>query len=82
MAIAYARQGANVAFGCLPEEEDDARETVRWIEDAGRRALPMPGSIKDENYCRGLVDSTVRQLGRLDILVNHAAFQMTHGSDH
>jgi len=78
VAIAYAREGADVAFGYLPEEEEDASDTVRWIREAGRRALPMPGNIKDENYCRELVDRVVSETGRLDVLVNNAAFQMTH----
>ncbi|HEY2018508.1 MAG TPA: SDR family oxidoreductase [Bryobacteraceae bacterium] len=78
VAIAYAREGADVAFSYLPEEEEDARETVHWIEEAGRRALPVPGDLTDENYCRGLVERTLGEFGRLDILVNNAAYQMTH----
>ncbi len=78
VAIAYAREGADVAFSYLPEEEKDAQETIHWVKEAGRRVLPMPGNLTDENYCRELVDRTFRELGRLDILVNNAAYQMTH----
>jgi NAD(P)-dependent dehydrogenase (short-subunit alcohol dehydrogenase family) len=78
VAIAYAREGANVAISHLPEEEPDARETVRWVKDAGRECMDFPGDIRDEAYCRELVDRTVREFGRLDILINNAAFQMTH----
>jgi NAD(P)-dependent dehydrogenase (short-subunit alcohol dehydrogenase family) len=80
IAIAYAREGAHVAFGYLPAEEEDARDTVRWIESSGRRALPMAGDVQDEPHCRQLVDRTIQELGGLDILVNNAAFQMTHES--
>lgn len=80
VAIAYAREGADVAISHLPEEEEDARETVRWVKDAGRRALALPGDVRDERYCRDLVDRTFAEFGRLDILVNNAAFQMTHNS--
>jgi NAD(P)-dependent dehydrogenase (short-subunit alcohol dehydrogenase family) len=78
VAIAYAREGADVAFSYLPEEEKDAQETVQWVREAGRRVLPMPGNLRDEQYCRELVDRTLREFGRLDILVNNAAYQMTH----
>jgi NAD(P)-dependent dehydrogenase (short-subunit alcohol dehydrogenase family) len=78
VAIAYAREGANVAISHLPEEDTDARETVRWVKDAGRECLDSAGDIRDEAYCRALVEQTVGRFGRLDILVNNAAFQMTH----
>jgi NAD(P)-dependent dehydrogenase (short-subunit alcohol dehydrogenase family) len=78
VAIACAREGADVAFSYLPEEEEDARDTKHWVEEAGRRALPLPGDIQNEQYCREAVDQTFRELGRLDILVNNAAFQATH----
>jgi NAD(P)-dependent dehydrogenase (short-subunit alcohol dehydrogenase family) len=78
VAIAYAREGADVAIGYLHEEEKDALDTVHWIEKAGRRALRLPGDITDERQCREMVDRTIRELGRLDILVNNAAYQMTH----
>lgn len=76
VAIAFAREGADVAVSYLPEEEPDAQETVRLVEDSGRRALPLPGDIRSEEHCHGLVDTTVREFGGLDILVNNAAYQM------
>lgn len=78
VAIACAREGADVAFSFLPEEEKDARETSHWVKEAGREALEIPGDLRDENYCRELVERTVKELGRVDVLVNNAAFQMTH----
>ena len=74
-AIAFAREGADVAISYLPEEQEDAEETGRWIEEAGRRALLLPGDIRDEQLARSLVTRTVEELGGLDILVNNAAFQ-------
>lgn len=76
VAIAYAREGADVAVSYLSEEED-AQDTKRWIEEAGGRALLLPGDITDAAHCRSLVEKTVSELGRLDILVNNAAFQMS-----
>ncbi len=78
IAIAYAREGADVAISYLPEEHQDAAETVRWVKEAGRRALPLPGDVRDERYCRDLVDRSMAEFGRLDIVVNNAAYQMTH----
>jgi len=78
VAIAYAREGAHVAISYLPEEEEDARDTVRWVEQAGRRALALPGDIQREEHCRQMIDRTIAEFGRLDILVNNAAYQMTH----
>jgi NAD(P)-dependent dehydrogenase (short-subunit alcohol dehydrogenase family) len=78
VAIAYAREGADVAISYLPKEEEDARETARWVTQAGRKCLQFPGDIQDESHCREMVERTVREFGRLDILVNNAAFQMTH----
>ena len=78
VAIAFAREGADVAISYLPDEEEDARETERWVGEAGRKALRLPGDIRDEEQCRELIDRTFDQFGKLDILVNNAAFQMTH----
>lgn len=75
VAIAYAREDADVAISYLPEEQEDAEETARWIEDAGRRSLLLPGDICDEQLARSLVRKTVEAFGRLDVLVNNAAFQ-------
>jgi NAD(P)-dependent dehydrogenase (short-subunit alcohol dehydrogenase family) len=78
VALAFAREGADVALSFLPEEEEDGRETARVVQEAGRRALLLPGDLQDEAYCRELVDRTAQELGGLDVLVNNAAFQMAH----
>lgn len=74
-AIAYAREGADVAIGYLPFEEPDAQEVKALIEKAGRKAVLLPGDIRDEAFCKKLVDDAARQLGGLDILVSNAAKQ-------
>jgi NAD(P)-dependent dehydrogenase (short-subunit alcohol dehydrogenase family) len=74
VAIAYAREGADVLIAFLSEEED-ARETARWVEEAGRKAVLVPGDIGDEAHCQALVDRAMAEFGRLDILVNNAAHQ-------
>jgi NAD(P)-dependent dehydrogenase (short-subunit alcohol dehydrogenase family) len=74
-AIAYAREGADVAINYLPVEEPDAREVVQLIRAEGRKAVALPGDIRDENFCRKLVADAVRELGGLDIVVNNAAKQ-------
>src|SRR3954462_6796036 len=74
-AIAFAREGADVAFGYLPAEEPDAKEVVQLIRDAGRKAVPLPGDIRDEKFCIKLVNDAVQGLGGVDILVNNAARQ-------
>jgi NAD(P)-dependent dehydrogenase (short-subunit alcohol dehydrogenase family) len=79
VAIAYAREGADVLVSYLNEQEDeDARETARQVEAAGRRCVLMPGDISDPGHCRAIVDRAVREFGRIDILVNNAAFQRTY----
>lgn len=75
VAIAYAREGADVAISYLPEEQEDAEDTKRWIEDAGRTALLLPGDVRSEQQCHELVERTVAELGGLDILVLNAAYQ-------
>ncbi len=75
VAIAYAREGADVAIAYLPEEQADAEAVGQWIEKAGKRALLLPGDIKDAAFAREIVDRTAREFGRLDVLVNNAAFQ-------
>ncbi|MFD7025471.1 SDR family oxidoreductase [Promicromonospora sukumoe] len=77
VAIAFAREGADVAISYLPEEEPDARTTAHWIEGAGRKALLLPGDIRDEDFCRRLVADAADGLGGLDVLVNNAAYQMS-----
>jgi len=77
VAIAFAREGADVAIAYLPEEQDDAEETARWVGDAGRTAVLLPGDIRNEEHCRQIVATTVDQLGGLDVLVNNAAYQMS-----
>lgn len=76
VAIAFAREGADVVISYL-EEEEDARETARWVEAAGRQAILLPGDVGDAGHCRALVNRTVQAFGRLDILVNNAAHQAT-----
>ncbi len=78
VAIAFAREGAHVLISYL-NEEDDARDTAAWVEEAGRTAILMPGDIKSEEHCRNMVQRAVTELGGVDILVNNAAFQRTYG---
>jgi NAD(P)-dependent dehydrogenase (short-subunit alcohol dehydrogenase family) len=80
VAIAFAREGADVLVSHLPQEEVDGVETARWVEEAGRRVVRAPGDLCDEGYCTGLVDRAFAEFGRLDILVNNAAFQRTYAS--
>ncbi|WP_225975055.1 SDR family oxidoreductase [Anseongella ginsenosidimutans] len=79
VAIAFAREGADVLISYLNEEED-ARETAAEVEKAGRKAILVPGDISEEAHCKHLVEQAVRELGGLDILVNNAAYQMMHQS--
>lgn len=74
VAIAYAREGADVLISYL-EEDEDAHETARWVEKAGRKAVQVPGDIQDEAHCRALVARAKEEFGKLDILVNNAAHQ-------
>jgi NAD(P)-dependent dehydrogenase (short-subunit alcohol dehydrogenase family) len=74
VAIAFAREGADVAIAYL-NEHDDAKETERWVKEAGRKALLLPGEVQQAAHCRALVDSTISGLGGIDILVNNAAHQ-------
>jgi NAD(P)-dependent dehydrogenase (short-subunit alcohol dehydrogenase family) len=79
VAIAYAREGADILISYLNEDED-AKETAKWVEEAGRKALVVPGDIKNEEHCIGLVTKAVKELGGIDVLVNNAAFQRTYSS--
>ncbi|MGE8407258.1 MAG: SDR family oxidoreductase [Pseudomonas sp.] len=76
VAIAFAREGADIVLNYLPLEQADAREVIKLIEAEGRRAIAMPGDLKDERFCRELVDKAHEQLGGLDILVNVAGKQV------
>ena len=77
VAIAYAREGADVAIAYLDEHED-ARDTAKWVEAEGRECLLLPGDLAQKQHCHDIVSKTVGQFGRIDILVNNAAFQMSH----
>jgi len=79
VAIAFAREGADLVCSYL-NEDDDAAETKRLVEDAGRRCLTVAGDIGDRDHCFALVERAVAGFGRLDVLVNNAAFQMAHES--
>ena len=76
VALAFAREGADVVLSYLESEEEDADETVRWVEAAGRKAIRCPGDIRDEAVCQKIIDTAVQKLGGIDILVNNAAYQM------
>ncbi|UFH57403.1 SDR family oxidoreductase [Spirosoma sp. KNUC1025] len=79
-AIAYAREGADVAINYLPAEEPDAKEVIDLIKKEGRKAIAIPGDIRDEAFCKRLVDEAVKGLGGLDILVSNAARQQQRES--
>ena len=79
VALAYAREGADVLIAYLgKQEEEDARETARLVEAAGRRCVLVPGDIASPEHCRSIIQRAVSEFGRLDILVNNAAFQRTY----
>ncbi len=75
VAVLYAREGADVAIVYLPEEQTDAEETKEAVEQAGRQCVLLPGDVQDPEFCREAVERTVKELGKLDILVNNAAYQ-------
>jgi NAD(P)-dependent dehydrogenase (short-subunit alcohol dehydrogenase family) len=74
-AIAFAREGADVAIVHLPEEQEDANETLRYVRDAGRNGLSLPGDVRDEAFASAIVDRTIGEFGGLDILVLNAGYQ-------
>lgn len=78
VAIAYAREGADVAISYLPEEQPDADRVIKAIEDAGQKALALPGDLMDLEQCKKIVEETVKVFGGLDILVNNASRQIWH----
>ena len=75
VAVLFAKEGADVAILCLPEEESDAKETEQAVKAEGRRALIVMGDVGDPSFCREAIERTVGEFGKLDILVNNAAFQ-------
>ena len=79
-AIAFAREGSDVAINYLPDEEPDAREVVALIRAAGRKAVALPGDLRDASFCRRLVEDAVRELGGLDVLVSNAGRQQSRAS--
>jgi len=79
-AIAYAREGADVAINYYPTEEPDAREVIALIGEAGRKGVPIPGDLREENFCKRLVASAVEKLGGLDIVVCNAGRQQSRES--
>ncbi|MBE9603580.1 SDR family oxidoreductase [Acetobacteraceae bacterium H6797] len=78
VAIAFAREGADILISYLPEEQEDAEETARWVEKAGRRAVLLPGDIASEEHCESIVTRAAETFGKLDILVNNAAMQRSY----
>ena len=76
VAIAFAREGADVLISYLPEEEEDAQETAHWVKEAGKRVALIPGDITDEQHCAHIIEAARTELGGIDILVNNAAYQM------
>jgi NAD(P)-dependent dehydrogenase (short-subunit alcohol dehydrogenase family) len=76
VALAFAREGADVLISYLEEEEPDARETAQVVEEAGKKAVKVPGDISEESRCQALVERAVEEFGKIDILVNNAAHQM------
>ncbi|MEY2536915.1 MAG: hypothetical protein QOG67_655, partial [Verrucomicrobiota bacterium] len=79
-AIAYAREGADVAINYFPTEEPDAQEVIALIKEAGRKAIALPGDLREEEFCKKLIADAVSGLGGLDILVCNAARQQTRAS--
>ncbi|MGK8505803.1 SDR family oxidoreductase [Nocardia asiatica] len=77
VAIAYAREGADVLISYLDEDED-AKEVAELVTAAGRKAVLVPGDLSDAAHCRAVIDRAVREFGKIDVLVSNAAFQMTH----
>jgi NAD(P)-dependent dehydrogenase (short-subunit alcohol dehydrogenase family) len=76
VCLAYAREGADIVFTHLPEEEEEARETVRLVEEAGRKVISTAADNRDEEQCRALIGRVAEEFGRIDVLVNNAAYQM------
>jgi len=79
VAIAFAREGADVVISYLSEDKD-AKETAKYVEEAGKKAVLIPGDISNEAHCKKIIQQAVEELGEIDILVNNAAYQMAHDS--
>jgi NAD(P)-dependent dehydrogenase (short-subunit alcohol dehydrogenase family) len=79
VAIAFAREGADVLISYL-DEDDDARESAGWVERAGRRAVLLAGDVGQEKHCKLVIETAVKEFGRIDVLINNAGFQRTHQS--
>lgn len=79
-AIAFAREGADVAINYFPSEELDAKDVIAFIEDAGQRGVAIPGDLRDEAFCKELVETAIEKLGGIDIVVCNAARQQSHDS--
>jgi len=79
VAIAFAREGADILISYLNEHED-AKETAKYVEEAGKKAVLMPGDIRDEQHCKDIIAKALEELGQIDVLVNNAAFQMSRES--
>src|SRR3712207_575701 len=77
VALAFAREGADVVISYLSEEEPDAQETAQVVEETGKRAVKVPGDVSDETQCQKLAQTAVDEFGKIDVLVNNAAHQMT-----
>lgn len=80
IALCFAKEGADILFTCLPDEQKDADKTVELVKAIGRQAIALPGDIRQKAFCQQLVDTAVESFGKLDILVNNAAYQQTHES--
>ena len=78
VALAFAREGADVLISHVASEQDDAEETLRLVDDAGRIGVSVPGDLREEGQCRRVVDRAVTELGRIDVLVSNAGYQMSH----
>src|SRR5919107_1653938 len=76
VALAFAREGADVLISYLESEEPDAQETVRAVEGSGHKAVAVPGDIQDEAHCQQIIEQGVSEFGKIDVLVNNAAYQM------
>ncbi|HEU0103985.1 MAG TPA: SDR family oxidoreductase [Mycobacteriales bacterium] len=80
VAVAFAREGADVLVVHLPEEDADGKQTVQLVEQAGRKGVAVAGDLRDESFCTAVVEQAVSELGGLDILVSNAAYQMAQSS--